>query len=171
MGYICGDCGQEHKVPKREEDEKARISTGSAGLACVLALVRERESLRLRILAAEPVIGAARLMVKHQMDRHELGSCCTDATPTNAYLLRRSLEEWDASQNPVKRTVVVNGDDYEVGATLTYEEVLRLARQKEGASVVCKPADRRLAGFTMIKGQTVEVSEGMVISCMMTGNA
>lgn len=49
MSYICGDCGQEHKVPKREEDEQEKVSTGSAGLACVLALVRERNEMVLQI--------------------------------------------------------------------------------------------------------------------------
>lgn len=58
------------------------------------------EDMNRLIRAAEPVIGAARLMVKHQQDRHELSSCCHDVTPTNAYLLERALKEWDATQNP-----------------------------------------------------------------------
>lgn len=68
-------------------------------------------------------------------------------------------------------TVNVNGKLCNVGNTLTYEEILKLARQSEGASVLCTPEDRRLAGFSVIKGQAVEVSDGMVIVCMMTGNA
>lgn len=68
-------------------------------------------------------------------------------------------------------TVNVNGKECEVGNTLTYEEILKLARQSDGATVLCKPEDRRLAGFSVIKGQTVEVSDGMVIVCIMTGNA
>lgn len=59
MSYICGSCHQEHKVPKREDDEQEKISTGSAGLACVLALVRERDSLNLQVNAMRPVVEAA----------------------------------------------------------------------------------------------------------------
>lgn len=67
----------------------------------IAKVTRERDMALLQIHAAGPVIGAARLMVKHQEDRHELSSCCHDATPTNAYLLKQALAEWDATQSHV----------------------------------------------------------------------
>lgn len=114
----CVDCGQQiiglHICPSRqpltlkepgivvtprsyealaEENAKLRADVEQHNLAAAEIL-----SLKLQIRAAEPVIGAARLMVKHQADRHELSSCCNDVTPTNAYLLRRALAEWDTWQ-------------------------------------------------------------------------
>lgn len=37
------------------------------------------------------LVDAARAMVKHQRDRHELSSCCHDVTPTPTYLLEKAL--------------------------------------------------------------------------------
>jgi hypothetical protein len=54
---------------------------------------------------------------------------------------------------------------------MTYEEVLLLSHEREGASVVCKPADKSLAGFTIHHGQSFPPTEGMKINCIMTGNA
>lgn len=36
---------------------------------------------------------AVTAMIKHQEDRHELGSCCKDVTPTPAYLLKEALND------------------------------------------------------------------------------
>jgi hypothetical protein len=76
---------------------------------CAQALDRALEAARLQIRAMEPVVGAARLMVRHQED-HELGSCCHDVTPTNAYLLKRALLEWDAVEKPLG-VLVSHGPD------------------------------------------------------------
>lgn len=82
---------------------------------------------------------------------------------------------WEAmegyeNQGPVVK-ISVNGKECEARAPLTYEDILVLAGEREGASVICKPKDKRLAGFSLIMGQSCEVTEGMVINCMMIGNA
>jgi hypothetical protein len=69
------------------------------------------------------------------------------------------------------KKININGKDVEVGDRLGYEDILTLAGEREGASVVCKPKDPRLSGFTVIRGQTVDVTDGMRINCIMTGNA
>lgn len=67
----------------------------------------------------------------------------------------------------------VNGADlfWPDSKPLYYEDILKLAGEREGASVVCKPADKRLAGFTLCRGQSCPPTEGMKINCIMTGNA
>jgi hypothetical protein len=67
--------------------------------------------------------------------------------------------------------IKLNGKDIQVANSLSYDDIIELAREREGASVIVKPADRKLAGFSVIKGQFVDVTEGMIIGCLMTGNA
>lgn len=88
------------RVEVEAENAKLRADLNGAE-ATVAALQMSLDSAKLQIRAAEPVIGAARLMVKHQADRHELSSCCHDVTPTSAYLLARALKEWDETQKRV----------------------------------------------------------------------
>ncbi len=86
------------KVTQERDAALIQVERAERGGKTLFERVRVLE---LQIHAAEPVIGAARLMVKHQEDRHELSSCCHDATPTNAYLLKQALAEWDATQSHV----------------------------------------------------------------------
>ena len=93
-----------------EKEEKRKLSECCCPEGDFRFCHGEKDRLLLQIRAAEPVIGAARLMVKHQQDRHELSSCCHDVTPTNAYLLERALKEWDAAQKPVDAKVCSYGE-------------------------------------------------------------
>lgn len=70
-----------------------------------------------------------------------------------------------------KVLIKLNGKDIHVANSLSYDDIVELAGEREGASIVVKPADRKLAGFSLIKGQFVDVTEGMIIGCIMTGNA
>lgn len=70
MSFICGSCHQEHKVPKREEDEREKVSTGSAGLACVLALVREMDEIKLQLGEAKFALEIALPGMVHTFSGH-----------------------------------------------------------------------------------------------------
>jgi hypothetical protein len=67
----------------------------------------------------------------------------------------------------------VNGvnHDWSDSKPLSYEDILALANEREWASVTCKPADKRLAGFTLCRGQSCPPTDGMKINCIQTGNA
>lgn len=93
------------------------------------------------------------------------------ATRTDKTFWKRVHRIVHAPLTEARMIVNVNGKNWQVGEQLTYDEILKMADEREGASVICNPKDKRLAGFSVIKGQTVEVTDGMVINCIMTGNA
>lgn len=63
------------------------------------------------------------------------------------------------------------GHDWSDSKPLHYEDILKLSGEREGASVVCKPADKRLASFVLCAGQSCPPTDGMKINCIMTGSA
>lgn len=68
--------------------------------------------------------------------------------------------------------VYFNGKRVEVTqARLTYEDVLRLAGQPDGASCMHDFGPRGSGGGILTRGESVAVCDGMHFSCMMTGNA
>lgn len=70
--------------------------------------------------------------------------------------------------------ITVNGTAHEVeAAVLTYEEVVRLAGERVGASVTYsgpRHGDSRREGI-MCRGETVKIEDEMRFNACMTGNA
>lgn len=139
MSYICGDCHEEHKVPKREEDERA-LTAGRQNAACVFALVRERNALNLQLDAAKSQWTAdlkwameknAKLIVAMRVAERALGAAeygvhCAQASgaePLQEYL-QRVLEDVGHAEKP-KCEVSGQGNCSECGALVEHLYSLR----------------------------------------------
>lgn len=75
-----------------------------------LGWVEDREKLRLAELQVDDykeLVQAAREMVKHQFDRHELGHCCRDYSPTETYKLQVALKKIDHQRMMAKADVIL----------------------------------------------------------------
>lgn len=77
-------------------------------------------------------------------------------------------------RDPVPTPIVLNGEKMMLEAgwdTISYEQVLKLAGESVGASVVYKGAEGPKPEGCLISGQKIPVKAGMVINCIQTGNA
>jgi len=71
--------------------------------------------------------------------------------------------------------IQVNGEEYEMGieTTISHERICEIAKQPTYASVMYSwrgAGDLSRSGTTY-RGKTIEVAEGMIINCIVTGNA
>lgn len=70
--------------------------------------------------------------------------------------------------------ITINGRDFEfAGTTISHERICELAGKPVYASVVYsgrRHGDSRRQGTTYV-GKTIDLEDGMVIDCIVTGNA
>jgi hypothetical protein len=128
-------------------------------------ILRELERVRLQVSKMHKVVDAT---LKYM--RYMPGSASQDAEfalieAVNHYTEKR-VEE------PVK--ISVNGVTMELAAGdrwLSYENILKLADERPGASVVFKGAVGPNSDGSLIRGQRIMVKNGTIINAIQTGNA
>lgn len=117
-----------------------------------LALLKDKKELQEKVAALELQVDDWRKVLADLA----LHRCCDEVCfgPCSTKRAANALKKYECSEKRIDRPlkIVVNGETMELaagGSSLSYEDVLKLAGEREGASVVCKPKDQRLAGFSL----------------------
>lgn len=107
-------------VNQVEENDRRLYSTQEVARICtdanknmveeVRRLTASLQSANLQVESFKTLERAARLMVKHQQDKHEFSTCCRDVTPSVAYILQSALDELDEARPVAENRVELSGN-------------------------------------------------------------
>lgn len=116
-----------------------------------------------------------RLGVQHKMDASTWASVVASVSAGGETAERfAQAEAFHSGGKPVGTLVSIHINGVEVvhatGAYLTYEDICREASQPVGATCVVHGPEGR-EGRELVSGDAIEVAEGLVINCVVTGSA